>query len=163
MAVLIGRELRLSDKELKYMRWGSLLHDIGKMAVPDKILLKPETLTADDWDIMRQHPTIAIQMLSPIRYLEPALDIPYCHHEHWDGTGYPRGLKGDQIPLAARIFTIADVYDALMSDRSYRPKWKKADVLEYISQHAGSLFDPQIVTVFLRMMESKVLQTTETE
>jgi PAS domain S-box-containing protein/putative nucleotidyltransferase with HDIG domain len=153
-AMMLGEQVGLSDKELQYMRWGGLLHDIGKMAVPDKILLKPDALTPEETEIMKQHTIYALQMLSPIQYLKPALDIPYCHHERWDGSGYPRGLKGEEIPLAARIFAVADVYDALSSDRPYRPKWAEADVLEYIRQNAGSYFDPQIVDVFLQMMEN---------
>ena len=142
------------------MRWGGLLHDIGKMAVPDRILLKPGTLTSDEWEIMKQHPVFALQMLSPIHYLKLALDIPYCHHEQWDGTGYPRGLKEEQIPLAARIFAVADVYDGLTSDRPYRARWSQTQAVEYIRQHAGSSFDPQIVDVFLRMIEESQLTGT---
>jgi PAS domain S-box-containing protein/putative nucleotidyltransferase with HDIG domain len=153
MAIILGRKLGLSDKELKYMRWGGLLHDIGKMAVPDRILLKPDALTFEEREIMKQHPSFALQMLSPIHYLKLALDIPYCHHEYWDGSGYPRGLKGEQIPLAARVFAIVDVYDALTSDRPYRTKWAEADVVKYIREHSGSFFDPKIVNVFLQMLE----------
>lgn len=102
------------------MRRGALLHDIGKMGVPDRILLKPDKLTDDEWIVMRKHPEFAYSMLSPIHYLQGAFDIPYCHHEKWDGTGYPRGLKGEQIPVTARIFAIVDVWDALTSDRPYR-------------------------------------------
>ena len=161
MAMMLGKRLGLSDKKLKYMRWGGLLHDIGKMAVPDKILLKPEALTAKEWEIMKQHPSFALQMLSPIQYLKLALDIPHFHHERWDGSGYPGGLKGEQIPLAARIFAVADVYDALTSDRPYRSKWAKSEVVDYIRQHAGSLFDPKIVQVFLQMMEENRSMGTE--
>ena len=142
------------------MRWGGLLHDIGKMAVPDRILLKPDAFTSEEMDIMKQHPSFALQMLSPIQYLKLALDIPYCHHEHWDGTGYPRGLKGEQIPFTARIFAIADVYDALTSDRPYRPRWTEADAVAYIRQHAGSFFDSQIVDVFLQMVEENLFAGT---
>jgi PAS domain S-box-containing protein/putative nucleotidyltransferase with HDIG domain len=152
MAMTLGQRLGLSDRELKYMRWGGLLHDIGKMAIPDKILLKPDTLTAEETAIMKQHPFFALQMLSPIQYLKPALDIPHYHHERWDGSGYPNGLKGEQIPLAARIFAVADVYDALTSDRPYRLRWPVAEAVEYIREHAGSFFDPQIVDVFLQMI-----------
>lgn len=153
MAIMLGREIGLSNEELKYIRWGGLLHDIGKMAVPDKILLKPDTLTTEEWEIMKQHPSFALQMLSPIRYLKSALDIPYSHHERWNGSGYPRGLKEEQIPLAARIFTVADVYDGLTSDRPYRSKWSHTQAVEYIRQQAGSYFDPKIVDVFLQMVE----------
>lgn len=154
MAMMLGQKLGLNDQDLKYMRWGGLLHDIGKMAVPDRILLKPDELTSEEWEIMKQHPSFALQMIAPIQYLKPALDIPYCHHERWDGSGYPRGLKQEEIPLAARIFTIADVFDALTSDRPYRTKWTEADAVEYIREHSGSFFDPKIVNVFLQMMEA---------
>jgi PAS domain S-box-containing protein/putative nucleotidyltransferase with HDIG domain len=154
MAMMLGQQLGLGDQELQYMRWGGLLHDIGKMAVPDSILLKPDALTPKETELMKQHTIYALQMLSPIQYLKPALDIPYCHHERWDGSGYPRGLKQEEIPLTARIFTIADVFDALTSDRPYRTKWTEADAVEYIREHSGSFFDPKIVNVFLQMMEA---------
>ena len=153
MAMKLGQRLGISDQELKFMRWGGLLHDIGKMAVPDRILLKPDTLTSDEWKIMKQHPSFALQMLSPIQYLKPALDIPYCHHERWDGSGYPRGLKREEIPLAARIFAVADVFDGLTSDRPYRARWAESEARDYIREHAGIMFDPQIVDIFLQMME----------
>ncbi len=153
MAMKLGQRLGISDQELKFMRWGGLLHDIGKMAVPDRILLKPDTLTSDEWKIMKQHPSFALQMLSPIQYLKPALDIPYCHHERWDGSGYPRGLKREEIPLAARIFAVADVFDGLTSDRPYRARWAESEARDYIREHAGVMFDPQIVDIFLQMME----------
>jgi putative nucleotidyltransferase with HDIG domain len=152
MAMKLAQRLGISDQELKFMRWGGLLHDIGKMAVPDRILLKPDTLTPDEWEIMKQHPSFALQMLSPIRYLKPALDIPYCHHERWDGSGYPRGLKWEEIPLVARIFTVADVFDGLTSDRPYRTRWTESQARQYIREHAGSIFDPQIVSEFELMM-----------
>ena len=132
------------------VRRGSLLHDIGKMGIPDSILLKPGKLTDEEWEIMRKHPVYAFEMLSPITYLKPALDIPYCHHEKWDGSGYPRGLKGEQIPLAARIFAVADVYDALTSDRPYRKAWSKEKTLEHIREQSGTHFDPQVVELFLQ-------------
>jgi HD-GYP domain-containing protein (c-di-GMP phosphodiesterase class II) len=114
------------------VRWGAMLHDIGKMGVSDGILLKPGSLTDDEWVVMKKHPTFAYEMLSPIRYLRLALDIPYCHHEKWDGSGYPRGLKGEQIPLVARIFAVVDVWDALNSDRPYRAAWTEKKAREYI-------------------------------
>ena len=122
------------------------------MGIPDSILLKPGPLTALEWEIMRRHPTYAYEMLSPIAYLRPALDIPYCHHEKWDGSGYPRGLRGEQIPLAARIFAVADVWDALRSDRPYRAAWPSAEVYEHIRSLAGVHFDPQVVEVFLEIV-----------
>ena len=149
--VKLARLFGLSETELVQVRWGALLHDIGKMGVPDYILLKPGPLTDEEWVVMKRHPGFAYEMLSPIRYLHAALDIPYCHHEKWDGTGYPRGLKGEQIPLAARIFAGVDVWDALKSDRPYRPGWTDEKVLEHIRTSAGTHFDPQVVKVFLKM------------
>ncbi len=153
MAIRLGREFGLSDEELKYMRWGGLLHDIGKMGVPDSVLFKADALTNEEEQIMRKHPVYAHEMLSPIRYLKSAAtDIPYCHHEKWDGTGYPRGLKGEQIPLPARLFAVADVYDAITSDRPYRGKWEKAKAVSYIREQAGFYFDPRIVEIFLQVV-----------
>jgi HD-GYP domain-containing protein (c-di-GMP phosphodiesterase class II) len=132
------------------MRRGALLHDIGKMGISDTILLKPGSLTDEEWETMRQHPEYAYNLLSPISYLRPALDIPYCHHEKWDGTGYPRGLKGEEIPLAARIFAVVDVWDALRSDRPYRKAWSEEKARAYIREQAGKYFDPRVVEVFLK-------------
>jgi putative nucleotidyltransferase with HDIG domain len=145
----VARALGLNDGDLLQIRRGTLLHDIGKMGIPDRILLKPEGLTAEEWEVMRQHPVFAYQLLSPILYLRPALDIPYYHHERWDGQGYPLGLKGQEIPLAARIFTLVDVWDALRSDRPYRPAWPKEDVIAYIREQAGKQFDPSLAPLFL--------------
>ena len=152
MTLRLAERMGVSSQELIQIRRGALLHDIGKMGVPDRILLKPDTLTDDEWFIMHMHPTYAFQMLNPIAYLGPALDIPYCHHEKWDGTGYPRGLKGEEIPLAARIFSIVDVYDALTSNRPYRAAWPKDKALHHIEELTGSHFDPQVVAAFLKMM-----------
>ena len=138
--------------EMEHVRRGTLLHDIGKMGVPDAILLKPGKLTEAEWVIMRRHPVFAYEMLSSIAYLRPALDIPHYHHEKWDGTGYPDGLKGEQIPLYARIFAVVDVYDALTNDRPYRPAWTTGQALEYIHTESGRHFDPAIVEVFLNML-----------
>ena len=124
------------------------------MGIPDSILQKPGPLTEAEWTIMRKHPTYAYEMLQDINYLLPALDIPYCHHEKWDGTGYPRGMKGDDIPLAARIFAIADVWDALCSDRPYRPAWPKGKVINYIKEQSGIHFDPLVVETFLDVIKS---------
>ena len=142
----------LPEQELTQVRRGALLHDIGKMGVPDTILLKPGPLTEEEWVIMRRHPTFAYEMLAPIRYLQPAINIPYCHHEKWDGTGYPRGLKGEQIPLAARLFAVVDVYDALTSDRPYRAAWTPEKAREYIRSESGKQFDPEVVDIFLNMI-----------
>lgn len=151
LTLRLARTFGWSEAELVHMRRGALLHDMGKLGVPDSILLKPGKLTDAEWDVMRQHPRYAYEMLAPIAYLRPALEIPYCHHEKWDGTGYPRGLKGEQIPLAARIFAVADVWDALRSDRPYRSAWPEAKVREQIRQLAGSHFDPQVVERFLAL------------
>ena len=135
--------------ELIHLRRGALLHDIGKMGIPDRILLKEGPLTDEEWVIMRKHPEFANELISPIKYLWPALDIPYCHHEKWDGSGYPRGLKGEEIPLAARVFCIVDVWDALTSDRPYRKAWPVEKVIEHIREQKGKHFDPRVVDVFL--------------
>jgi putative two-component system response regulator len=124
------------------------------MGIPDSILLKPGPLTPEEWQIMRLHPGYAYELLMPIAYLRPALQIPYCHHEKWDGTGYPRGLKGEEIPLAARLFAVADVWDALCSDRPYHLAWPKAQALAHIREQPGKHFDPAVVDIFLRLMSS---------
>jgi putative two-component system response regulator len=143
-----------SDEELMHIRRGALLHDLGKIGVPDSILHKPAKLSDEEWVVMRKHTQFAYDMLQDVEYLRPALEIPYCHHEKWDGTGYPRGLKGEQIPLSARIFAIADVWDALTSDRPYRPAWKKEEALEFIRVESGKHFDPQVVDLFFKVMEN---------
>lgn len=147
----LARAMGISEAELVHVRRGALLHDIGKMGIPDSILLKPGPLTAEEWDVMRRHPVYAYEWLAPITFLRPALDIPYCHHERWDGSGYPRGLRGTQIPLAARIFAVVDVWDALRSDRPYRSGWPEDTVREYIRSKAGTHFDPQVVEEFLKL------------
>ena len=149
LTVRVARAMDISDAELVHVRRGALLHDVGKMGLPDSILLKPGPLTDAEWDVMRQHPVYAYEMLSSIGFLRRALDIPYCHHERWDGSGYPQGLKGEQIPLAARVFAVVDVWDALLSDRPYRDAWPEERVLEHIREQAGKHFDPRVVEVFL--------------
>ncbi len=151
MTVSVAGKMGVSDEELVHIRRGALLHDIGKMGIPDNILHKPGPLSDDEWTIMRKHPVYAYELLYPIAYLRPALDIPYCHHEHWDGAGYPQGLKGDTIPLAARIFAIIDVWDALRSTRPYRQPWPTEKVLTYLEEQRGTHFDPHIVDIFLAM------------
>jgi response regulator RpfG family c-di-GMP phosphodiesterase len=121
------------------------------MGVPDDILLKPGVLSPDEWVIMRRHPDFAYSLLNEIAYLRPAMDIPYCHHERWDGNGYPRGLKGKEIPLAARIFAVVDVYDALCSNRPYRPAWPISEVRRYLTEQSGKHFDPEVVELFLKI------------
>ena len=155
MTVQLAERMGVSPQDLVQIRRGALLHDIGKMGVPDRILLKPEQLAEEEWAIMHMHPTYAFQMLKPIAYLRPALDIPYCHHEKWNGSGYPRGLKGEEIPLAARLFSVVDVYDALTSNRPYRTAWPKEKALSHIQKLSGTHFDPQVVEAFLKMMEEE--------
>ena len=147
----LARAFGMSEAEIVNIRRGALLHDIGKMGVPDSILHKPGKLTDEEWEKMRKHPQYAYDMLWPITYLRPALDIPYCHHEKWDGTGYPRGLKGEQIPLAARVFAVVDVWDALISDRPYRSAWPAERVREYIRGETGKQFDPRVVEAFFKL------------
>jgi len=151
MTLRLARAMGAGAAELVHVRRGALLHDIGKMGIPDSILHKPGPLTDQEWVSMRQHPVYARNLLTPIAYLRPALDIPYYHHEKWDGTGYPQGLKGEQIPLAARIFAIVDVWDALRSDRPYRAAWPEEQVRAYIREQAGEHFDPQVVAAFLEL------------
>lgn len=148
----VAIRLDLGEAERLNIRRGTLLHDIGKMGIPDKILQKPGPLDDEEWKIMRLHPGMAYQLLAPIAYLRPALDIPYCHHEHWDGRGYPRGLKGLEIPLAARIFALVDVWDALRHNRPYRPAWPAEQVIDYIQSRTGAQFDPALTPVFLEMV-----------
>jgi PAS domain S-box-containing protein/putative nucleotidyltransferase with HDIG domain len=149
LAVKLGRSMGLDEQELVQLRCGALLHDIGKMAVPDHILNKPGPLSEEEWVIMRKHPEFARQMLEPIQYLRNTMDIPYSHHERWDGSGYPRGLRGEDIPLAARIFAVVDVWDALGSDRPYRSAWNPKRVVEYLQEQGGREFDPRVVNSFL--------------
>jgi PAS domain S-box-containing protein len=152
----LARIMGLPGEKLASIRYGALLHDIGKMGVPDSILHKPGALTEEEWVVMHMHPIFAYELLAPIHYLKgEALDIPHYHHEKWDGSGYPRGLKGEQIPLAARIFAVVDVWDALRSDRPYRNKWSKKKTLEYIKEQSGKHFDPKVVDVFLSIIEDE--------
>ncbi|MDK2981455.1 MAG: hypothetical protein PWQ55_1802 [Chloroflexota bacterium] len=145
----LARRMRYPEEELVHLRRGALLHDIGKMSIPDRILLKEGPLTDEEWVVMRRHTDYAFELMAPIQYLWPAIDIPYCHHEKWDGSGYPRGLQGEQIPLAARIFSIVDVWDALTSDRPYRKAWSRENAIAYIRSQRGKHFDPQVTDIFL--------------
>ena len=153
MTLRLAQEMGLPSEELVHVRRGALLHDIGKMAIPDSILLKPGPLDEKEWQLMRQHPQFAKRLLEPIAYLRPALDIPLYHHEKWDGSGYPHGLSGEQIPLVGRIFAIVDVWDALLSDRPYRPAWSAEEALAYLAEQSGRHFDPEIVRAFSRLLD----------
>lgn len=150
LAVRLAQALDYPETELVNIRRGAMLHDIGKMGIPDEILLKPAKLNEKEWKVMRQHPVIAYELLSSIEFLKPALDIPYYHHEKWDGSGYPRGLREDLIPESARIFAVVDVWDALRSHRPYRKAWTDEDALAYIKDEAGTHFDPRVVEEFER-------------
>ena len=148
----LARTMGVDERDQVHMRRGALLHDIGKIAIPDSILLKPGPLTSEEQETMRRHPVHAFKMLYPIAYLRPALDIPYCHHEHWDGDGYPRRLQGEQIPLAARIFAVVDVWDALSAtDRPYRQPLPRDEARAYIRSLAGNHLDPRVVEEFLKL------------
>ncbi len=155
LTLLLAGKLGVRGIDLLHIRRGALLHDIGKMGIPDAILHKPGTLTEEEWVIMRKHPTYARDYLSQVSYLAPALDIPYFHHERWDGTGYPKGLKGDEIPLAARVFAIVDVWDALTSQRPYLETWTREEALAYIQEQSGRHFDPKIVDAFVELIKLK--------
>lgn len=152
LTVKLAQHLGMSNEEILHLRRGALLHDMGKIGIPDTILHKTGKLGAEEWVTMRKHPQLAFDMLYRVEYLRPALDIPYCHHEKWDGTGYPRGLRGEEIPMAARLFAIVDVWDALTSDRSYRSAWSEADALAYIREQSGKHFDPRAVDLFFEVL-----------
>lgn len=152
MTLRLAKRVGIAEEQMENVRRGALLHDIGKLAIPDTILLKNGALTPDEWTIMQKHPSYAYDMLSQIKFFKDAIDIPYCHHEWWDGSGYPRGLEGKNIPLAARVFCIVDVWDALTSDRPYRVAWTKDEALTHIINQAGTHFDPDIVNEFIQMI-----------
>lgn len=157
----LARRMGLDESSLVHIERGALLHDIGKMAIPDGILLKPAALTPEERILIEKHPVYAFEMLSPIKFLHPALDIPYCHHEKWDGSGYPRKLSGETIPLAARIFAVVDVWDALVSDRPYRKGLEPGDVKQKLRDDAGKHFDPQVVDAFLGMDDQTLKATAK--
>jgi HD-GYP domain-containing protein (c-di-GMP phosphodiesterase class II) len=163
MTLDLARAAGIRENEMVHVRRGALLHDIGKMAIPDAILLKPGPLTQEEWEIIRMHPKYASDLLSPIEYLRPAIDIPYCHHEWWNGSGYPRGLKDNQIPLAARVFSIIDVYDALEADRPYRDGWGKERTLAYIREQSGKQFDPALTDLFFQRVEHHAAREQKAE
>ncbi len=154
LTIQVGRIMGVATDRLIHMRHGALLHDIGNLGIPDSILLKSGPLTEEEWELIQQHPQRAYDLLHPIAYLRPALEIPLHHHERWDGSGYPEGLQGDQIPLAARIFAVIDVWDVLTSDRPYRAAWPRDKALKYIQEHSGSQFDPQVVKSFVQIAEA---------
>lgn len=153
LSLRLATMLNVPDRQLVHITRGAMLHDIGKIAIPDHILQKEGPLTEEEWEIMRKHPIYAYEMLTPISYLESAIDIPYCHHERWDGSGYPRALKDEEIPLSARIFAVADVWDALRSDRPYREAWPAQKALSYIRSQSGKYFDPSVVVAFLGLIK----------
>ena len=157
ITIRVSQQIGFSEEELSHIKRGALLHDMGKIAIPDEILQKPGPLNETEWERMRQHPIYAYEMLSPIAYLNPALDIPFYHHERWNGSGYPHGLKGEKIPLSARLFAIVDVWDALRSDRPYRKAIPREQVIDYLSENANVLFDPKLVEVFLKFVKENNL------
>ena len=161
MTIKIARRMGFSESELVHIRRGALLHDMGKLGIPDSILLKPGALDDDEWKIMRLHPVYAYDMLNHIKYLRPALDIPYGHHEKWDGSGYPRGLAAEEIPLSARIFAIVDVWDALSSDRPYRKAWPRDRVMKTVTKDSGTHFDPKVVEIFLELESNQPVGIAE--
>jgi putative nucleotidyltransferase with HDIG domain len=156
--MLLAKEMGIPEEQWVDVRRGAILHDIGKMGIPDEILLKPGKLDDAEWVIMKRHPELALELLMPIEFLHGALDIPYSHHEKWDGSGYPRGRKGEQIPLPARMFAVIDVWDALRSDRPYRAAWSKEKTVAHIQENIGSHFDPQVVEAFLDLVERGEIQ-----
>jgi HD-GYP domain-containing protein (c-di-GMP phosphodiesterase class II) len=155
MTFRVAKEMKINDEELLNIKRGALLHDIGKLAIPDDILKKPGPLNDEEWRVMRTHPVIAREILETIPFLKPSINIPYCHHENWDGTGYPRGIKGKDIPLAARIFIIVDHWEALTADRVYRKAWPYEKVIAYIKENKGHFYDPQLVPLFLSLVKKE--------
>lgn len=153
LTLALADRLGVSKHKLEHIRRGALLHDIGKMAVPDSILLKKDVLSDSEWEVVKMHPVHARNLIENIPFLKPALEIPYSHHERWDGKGYPEGLAKENIPFAARIFAVVDVWDALTSDRPYRQAWPKDKVCEYIHDQSGKQFDPEVVKMFLELVE----------
>ena len=152
LTLRLARKMGIGGEQLVHIRRGALLHDIGKLGISDTILFKPSKLTEEELTLMNQHPALGYELLSPIPFLQPALDIVYCHHERWDGSGYPRGLKGEEIPLAARIFAVVDVWDALVADRMFRRGTPRNEAVAYIKDQAGKAFDAQVVDAFLALI-----------
>ena len=154
--VILARALGLPEHDILCIRHGALLHDVGKIGVPDSILLKSDSLTSQEWELVRRHPIYARDLLLPVEYFRNCLEIPFSHHEKWDGTGYPQGLKGEQIPLPARLFAIVDVWDTLSSDQVYRKAWLPEKITKYIRQQSGHHFDPAVVDLFFRAKKDLV-------
>jgi hypothetical protein len=151
LTVKLWRAMKLPEESIAHIRRGALLHDIGKMGIPDHILLKPGVLSSEEWGLMRQHPTFAYEWMRPVAFLTPAQAIPHCHHERYDGSGYPRGLRGEQIPLEARLFAVVDVYDAMRRDRPYRQALSDEQIFAYIREQSGKHFDPFVAEAFLEL------------
>jgi putative nucleotidyltransferase with HDIG domain len=160
-ALALARAMNIEGAPLRAIEWGSLLHDVGKIAVPDAILRKPDRLSEEEWFVMRQHPNWGFEMLADVKFLEPALEIVYSHHERWDGSGYPRGLEGEEIPLGARIFAVVDTYDSITSDRPYRRARSHADAVTELCRVAGSQLDPEVVEAFIRIPEAEIRRLRE--
>ena len=154
-AMDLAREMDLTETQLKSVEYGALLHDIGKIAIPESILCKPGKLTPEEFETMKTHASIGAKILEPVRFPFPVVEVVRSHHERWDGTGYPDGLKGEEIPIGARILSVTDVYDALTTDRAYRRAWSRAETMEYLQKHMGSHFDPIVVSTFLRMLRDE--------
>lgn len=153
LSLRLAQKMGIADEQMAQIRYGALLHDIGKLGLPDAVLFKPGRLTEEERKVMQQHPVLGYNLLSGISFLQPALDIVYCHHERWDGSGYPRGLKREEIPLSARIFAVVDVWDALVSERLFRRSTPKHEALDYLKEQARKTLDPQVVAAFLDLME----------
>lgn len=153
LTTILAEAMGMREPELTHIRRGALLHDIGKIGIPDYVLRKEDALTAEEWEIMHKHPIYAYELLSPISFLRQSIEIPYCHHERWDGSGYPRGLKGQEIPFPARLFSVVDVWDAVTSNRRYQAAWPPEKALAYLIEQAGQLFDPQVVEAFCKLIQ----------
>lgn len=158
-SLLLARKIGLTVDQQIDIVWGAMLHDIGKFGIPDSILLKPGKLEPAERAVIEQHPSIARNMLLPIEVLRRAIDIPYCHHERWDGKGYPRGLQGEDIPLSARLFAIVDVWDSLSTDQAYRSAWQREEIIAHLMENSGKHFDPELVKEFLVLMEAGELSS----
>jgi putative two-component system response regulator len=159
LTIKLAARFGIAGEQLQQIRRGALLHDIGKIGIPDAILLKPGKLDPEEWEIMKRHPIYGRDLLAPIEFLQGALEIPFCHHERWDGSGYPQGLIGEAIPLAARIFAVVDVWDAITSDRPYHKAAPPEEAMAYLRSETGRHFDPMVVAAFEAMMAEEAPQT----